>query len=495
MGQFCFDNLPPNMAHLYSHTTTTKNLAKHSILYIVMTTTFNYWSLVLDNLRTKVSASNFQSWFSVIDFDSIAGEGRKVVLTVPSEFHRGYITKKFSKELQEAITKYYPKVIHVDFKVHESETKDKVQEFLDLADTTVTADQPAIIDAYLPAKNLSNLNPKYTFENFVVTRNYEFVYQVANGVINEPGTLYSPLFVHSPVGLGKTHLLQSIGHKYLEKDPTKNIKYIPAETLFNQFYHSLAKKEVEKFREYYSSVDLLLIDDIQFIGGKEAFQEIFFHLFNTLHQANKQIIITSDKSPKDLIGVADRLVSRFESGLVTDIPRPDIEDRITILKDKAARLQLSLTPTILRTIAERVVLNVRELEGALNKIKALMVQDPAREITTDMIARIFPAEVKFDFEVQVSPDKINHAVCKVLSVSIEDMLGTSRERNTALARQISFYLYKTELNLSFPLIGKLFGGKDHSTVMHGYNKVKALVAKNDTQILSQIEKAKQFLTQ
>jgi chromosomal replication initiator protein len=459
-----------------------------------MTNTFNYWPLVLDNLRSKVSASNFQSWFSVLEFDSIAGEGRKIILTVPSEFHKSYLNKKFFKELQEAITKYYPKVIHVDFKILEIQVKEKVQEFLDLADTNSSvSEEPVIIDAYLPAKNLSNLNPKYSFENYIVTRNCEFVYQVANGVVNEPGTLYSPLFIHSPVGLGKTHILQSIGHKYLEKNPSQVIKYVPAETLFNQFYHALSKKEVEKFREYYSNVDLLLIDDIQFIGGKEAFQEIFFHLFNTLHQANKQIIISSDKSPKDLIGVAERLVSRFESGLVTDIPRPDLEDRITIIKTLASRMQLSLSVETIKTIAERVILNVREIEGALNKIKALKLQDSAREITPELISRFFKVDPTFDFEVQISPDKINTAVCKVLSVSVQDMLGTSREKNIALARQMSFYLYKTELNLSFPFIGKLLGGKDHSTVMHGYNKVKTLIESNDNQTISKIQLAKQFL--
>lgn len=459
-----------------------------------MTTTFNYWSLVLDNLRTRVSASNFQSWFSVIEFDSVTNEGRKVVLTVPSDFHKGYITKKFSKELQESITKYYPKVIHVDFTVHESETKEKVQEFLDLVDSsTEPASEPKAIDAYLPAKNLSNLNPKYTFENFVVTRNYEFIYQVANGVINEPGTLYSPLFVHSPVGLGKTHLLQAIGHTFLEKNPSRNIKYVPAETLFNQFYFALSKKEVDKFRDYYSSIDLLLIDDIQFIGGKEAFQEIFFHLFNTLHQANKQIIITSDKTPKDLVGVAERLVSRFESGLVTDIPRPDLEDRITILRDKARRMQLSLSDDVLRAIAERITVNVRELEGSLNKLKALSLQDPARIITVEDIARFFKAQVAVDLDISVTPEKINIAVSKATRVQASDITSTSREYNIALARQLCFYLYKTELHLSFPLIGKLFGGKDHSTVMHGYNKIKDLIHKNDSYITSQLQLIKQYL--
>ena len=463
---------------------------------MALTPTFNYWTLVLDNLRTKVSASNFQSWFGNLVFEGITSEGRKIVLTAPSEFHRNYIQKKFAKELQESISKYYPKVIHIEYKVSETPTVSKVQEFLDLAEQAnpENENEPKKIDAYLPAKTLSNLNPKYTFENFVVTRNYEFIYQVSNGVINEPGTLYSPLFIHSPVGLGKTHLLQSIGHTFLEKNPSKIIKYVPAETLFNQFYFALSKKEVDKFREYYANVDLLLIDDIQFIAGKEAFQEIFFHLFNTLHQANKQLIITSDKPPKELIGVADRLVSRFESGLVTDIPRPDLEDRITILKDKSRRMQLNLSDDVLRVVAERVVTNVRELEGALNKLRALKLQDPNREITTTLVLALFRDQPVLDLNMHLTPERINQVVCKILNVTTDQLLSTSRERNIALARQISFYLYKTELELSFPLIGRMFGGRDHTTVMHGVNKVKTLVANNDQSTINKIQLAKQLLS-
>lgn len=459
-----------------------------------MSDNFNYWSLVLDTLRTKVSASNFQSWFSPLKFESVTNEGRKILLIVPSEFHRNYLTKKFSQTLQEAINKYYPKVIHIEYRVEEAPQKEKVQEFLDLVDSNTSNEEPTVIDAYLPAKNLSNLNTRYSFENFVVTRNYEFVYQVALGVINEPGTLYSPLFIHSPVGLGKTHLLQAIGHAFLEKDPSKNIKYVPSETLFNQYYHALSKKEVDKFREYYAGVDLLLIDDIQFIGGKNTFQEIFFHLFNTLHQANKQIIITSDKSPKDLIGVAERLVSRFESGLVTDVPRPDLEDRITILKDKAKRMRLNLPEDVFRLLGEKITTNVRELEGALNKLKALLAQDPTREIDTIIVQRLFKDQPQqFAIEVSISPEKINQVISKILNIKPEQLLSSNRDKNTALARQISFYLYKTELNLSFPHIGKLFGGRDHSTVIHGYRKIKQLIEEKNSEVINQVQLAKQLL--
>lgn len=457
-----------------------------------MTPSFNYWSLVLDTLRTKISASHFQSWFNTLGFDSLTAEGRKIILTAPSEFHKSFVTKKYSKDLQEAIQKYYPKVIHVDFKVVEPEQR-KVQEFIELADKPQEK-IPEAVEAYLPSKNISSLNQKYTFENFVITRNVEFAYNVSKGIVKEPGSLYNPLFLHSPVGLGKTHLVQSIGHAFTEEFPSKNIKYVPAETLFNQFYFALNKKEVDKFREFYQDVDLLLVDDIQFISGKEVFQEVFFHLFNTLHQANKQIVFTSDRAPQELVGITERLVSRFGSGLVVDLPRPDVEDRVSILRYKAEKLQLALSDEILRQIAGRVTSNVRELEGALNKIRAILTQDPGRTIEVEDIARLFRQDPTYDFQVQLSPEAINLAVCKVLSVQPEELLGTSREKNIALARQLSFYLYKTELDLSFPLIGKLFGGKDHSTVMHGVKKIQKLLDQNDIQITQKLNLAKDLLS-
>jgi chromosomal replication initiator protein len=471
-----------------------------------MSSNFNYWQLVQDNLKTKISNSNYQAWFSMLEFDTIANEGRKVVLQAPSEFHKNYIEKKFVTELRESVNKYYPKVIHIDFNI-KPVVLSKVQDQLDLEGAKVSkaiqlsedhkeskSMDDGKVTSYLPRKSINNLNPKFTFESFVSTKSTEFITNIANGVINELGTLYSPLFIHSPVGLGKTHLIQAIGHKVLEKDPSLNIKYIPSETLFNQFYLSLKNKEADKFREYYHGVDLLLIDDIQFIGGKEAFQEVFFHIFNALNMANKQVIITADRQPKDLLGIEDRLVSRFSAGLVVDIPKPDKEDRLSILQDKLRRMSLILPTAQVDLIAEKVDTNIRELEGVINKVKAHIAANPERVISDKALLLILKDYMsgkvngsKTDFATVSNPsDVIIEAICRLFSVEKLDLFSAKRDKEISFARQMSFWLYKNKLNLSYPHIGKLFGGRDHTTIMHGCKKIDALIKSKEEGVLTKV---------
>jgi chromosomal replication initiator protein len=472
-----------------------------------MSSNFNYWQLVQDNLKTKISNSNYQAWFSVLEFDAVANEGRKVVLKAPSEFHKNYIEKKFVNELRESVNKYYPKVIHIDFSIKPAVIS-KVQDQLDLEGAKVSkaiqlsqdhSEPPLVNDgkvtSYLPRKSINNLNPKFTFESFVTTKSTEFITNIANGVINELGTLYSPLFIHSPVGLGKTHLIQAIGHKVLEKDPSLNIKYIPSETLFNQFYLSLKNKEADKFREYYHSVDLLLIDDIQFIGAKDAFQEVFFHIFNALNLANKQVIITADRQPKDLLGIEDRLVSRFSAGLVVDIPKPDKEDRLSILEDKLRRMSLILPTAQVELIAEKVDTNIRELEGVINKVKANIAANPERVINDKALLTILKdfmnnksySPLGGSIQTSSNPsDMIIDAICRLFSVDKHDLFSSKRDKEISFARQMSFWLYKNKLNLSYPHIGKIFGGRDHTTIMHGCKKIDAGILAKEESILTKM---------
>ena len=481
-----------------------------------MSTNFNYWSQVLENLRSKISGSNYQAWFNAIEFDALGSEGRKIVLMAPSEFHKSYIEKKFSGELRESINKFYPKVIHLEIKIkdHVKALPNQTQDPLDLkvakdrsqkdiSESSITQTESGNIQvaSYLPRKNLNNLNPKYTFESLIVTKSNEFTVNLAKGVVNQLGTLYNPLFIYSSVGLGKTHLLQAIGHKVLEQDPTLNIKYVPSDTFFNQFYLALTKGEAGKFREYYESVDLLLIDDIQFIGGKEGFQNEFFHIFNLLTQSNKQIIFTSDRTPKDLIGVEERLVSRFEMGMITDIFKPDIDDRTAILRDKLERLGTTLSESHIQLIAQKVDTNIRELEGILNKIKAVMSSNPGEELSDRALLNILTPYIKGNVNierttVQVStPDKVNAAVCRLYGISHEDLMGDSRRKDIAAARQMAFWFYKHDLKLSYPHIGRLVGGRDHSTVMHGCSKINVLLKQNDPDIISKINLCKEMLAQ
>ncbi len=467
----------------------------------------DYWPLVMEDLRGRLSGSNYKAWFGHVDFIEIQEKGRKLVLSVPSDFHKKYIDSKFRRDLKESVNKYYPQVLHLGYQIHKPpETQEEVQQTLSLepasqADTpssqAESGSQPERLASYLPKKSLNNLNPKYTFENFVVTRNNELAAGVSGAVVEEMGTLYNPLFIHSKVGLGKTHLLQATGNKAIEKKPGYNIKYIPAETFINQWILSLQKKETNQFREYYSSIDLLLIDDIQFFAGKESTQEVFFHIFNFLHQNNKQIILTSDKAPQELVGMAERLVSRFNSGMVVDISKPELEDRLSILHDKVERMQLMLTDEQILTIAKRVQTNVRDLEGALNKIQARIRLMPGRDFTDQDLENILNGYNQAEPTVNqplndLNPEAVLQAICRIFSLQKSDLMGSSREKNVALARQMAFWFYKHELDLSYPTIGRLFGGRNHTTIMHGYNKIEQLLNK-DPKIKDKVLMAKKLL--
>jgi len=467
-----------------------------------MPATQEYWPLVLENIKSKVTESSYKAWFSRLEFVSTGNQGRKIIIGVPSAFNKQYIENKFKGELRDAIGKYYPQVVHIDYKVTQTNDTiemDQPEEIIKTSDShqTVTRPDPSL-STYLPSKSLSNLNPKYTFDNFVVTKNNELAVSVCKSIVDQPGTMYNPIFIYGSVGLGKTHLIQAIGQKMLETHPSFNIKYITSETFVNQFILAFQKRKMDEFREYYRSVDLLLIDDIQFIASKEATQEVFFHTFNELHQANKQIIITSDRAPKTLVGIEERLVSRFEWGMVVDIVKPDLESRMAILSDKAMRMGVALNPDQCTMIAESIDSNIRELEGVLNKIKAKLQISMQPSLSDEEVALLLnktqpdnPIRINLDVSTQ-TPDRILQAVCKLFAISKADVLGSSRQKNIALARQITMWFYKFELDLSYPTIGKMFNGRDHTTVMHGCNKINKLL-KTDTKTSNKIQTIKDLL--
>lgn len=449
-----------------------------------------YWPLVLETLKTTVSASSYKTWFSGVDFVSTANYGRKLILSVPSRLNKEYIEKKFKTELLEAISKYYPQVVHVDYKIDKkSEAKEeklvqaeiipvkKVEEIEELSEL----EKMESIGSYLPKKNLNNLNPKYSLEGFIVNSSNELAVSVAKSIIKNPGQSYNPVFLYSSTGMGKTHLLQAIGQKILDESPGLKIKYATIETFYNHFISSVQKNKGSEFRDYYRSMDVLLIDDIQFMRGKTATQDAFFHTFNELHQQNKQIVITSDRPPKSLDGLEDRLISRFEWGMVVDIQHPNLEDRISIFKYKLDQAKMMLSSEQIIEICKRVDTNIRDLEGVLNRIQARLKLLPDRELTPQDLAKILQGysmsgifTINIDDNLPVNSDDIIQVVSKICNVSKEDILGTSREKNIALARQLAMWFCKSELDLSFPTIGKIFGGKDHTTVMHAYQKLQKL---------------------
>jgi chromosomal replication initiator protein len=286
----------------------------------------------------------------------------------------------------------------------------------------------------------------------------------------------------------------------LEKNPGANIKYVPAETFVNQYILSLQKKETAKLREYYNEIDLLLIDDIQFIAGKESTQNIFFHIFNELHQQNKQIVLTSDKDPSTLNGIEDRLISRFKWGMVVDISKPDLEDRIAILSDKLDRAKIKLQEYQITEIAKQIDSNIRDLEGVINKIQARIRLMPGRPFTDEDLNKILgssvinrPTELNLNIKTS-TPETVLLAVCKLFNLEKEDLLGSGRQKNVALARQMAMWFYKNELDLSYPYIGKLFGGRDHTTIMHGCKKIDEL-NQNDLKVKEKIHLVRDLLSQ
>ena len=320
------------------------------------------------------------------------------------------------------------------------------------------------------------LNPKYTFDSFVVGNNNRFAHAAALAVAEAPATSYNPLFIYGGVGLGKTHLMHAIGNSILRKNASSNILYVTSEKFTNQLINAIKDNTSAQFRDKYRNIDVLLIDDIQFIAGKERIQEEFFHTFNTLHESGKQIILSSDRPPKDIQLLEDRLKSRFEWGLIADISNPDYETRLAILKKKAQLDNIIVDDEILSNIANRIDSNIRELEGTLNKLIATssLTNSP---ITKEMAERAIN-DIVAQQEKVISSDFIQETVAKYFNISAKDIKGSKRSNEIAFPRQIAMYLCRNVAQMSLPQIGKDFGKRDHTTVMHACNKIEQEIKEN-----------------
>jgi chromosomal replication initiator protein len=341
------------------------------------------------------------------------------------------------------------------------------------------------------APNKFGLNPKYTFSNFIVGKNNELAHAAAQAVAKNPGkSTYNPLFVYGGVGLGKTHLLQAVGHAVLETDPTKKILYTTSEKFTNDYVQAIRNRTTEKFKQTYRSPDLLLIDDVQFMAAKEGTQQEFFHTFNELHQSDKQIVMTSDRPPKAIPALEQRLVSRFEWGMIADISQPDYETRIAILKAKCQEKDLVLEQNIVNHIASVIQNNIRELEGALNKIIAYQ-QFQHVSLTLDLVKNLLSSHIASGRR-SASPKQLINTVTEFYDLKLEEILGQSREKRLAFPRQIIMYLMREELESSYPAIGQEIGGRDHTTAMHAYDKISREI-ETSARLKQDIEQIKQRL--
>lgn len=424
------------------------------------------WQAALGQLQVDMPKGTFDTW--VRDAQFVAYEDGSYVIGVNNAYARDWLENRLKSTVTRMLTAMMNRTVEVSFVVWQA---DKPAENLpEMAGES--AEESTVSE--VPGSTNFTFNPRYTFETFVVGSSNRLAHAASLAVAENPAKAYNPLFLYGRVGLGKTHLLRSIGNAAFQRG--LNVLYVSSEEFTNDLIHAIRTHSTQAFRDKYRRTDFLLIDDIQFIAGKESTQEEFFHTFNTLHGQNKQIVITSDRSPKGLMTLEERLRSRFEWGLIADIQSPDYETRLAILRTNAERLGRSVAPEVLETIARRMQSNIRELEGALNRIVAyayLRGIPLTADVVDSALADLVPEPAAPEGE------QIIAAVAQAFGVSNDRMLARDRSAEVVLPRQVAMYLMREEARLSLPQIGQLLGGRDHTTVMYGCEKIGELLEKDE----------------
>ncbi len=441
------------------------------------------WDKVLSHLRIQLSRPTFEAWIKTAKPESLADHS--LTIRTPNHFARSWLMKHYAPTIAEVVQAILEsdEPIKILFTVVDEGPEEWIE-----PEVSAIGRIPAIdMSRALPVRT-AELNPKYTFSRFVVGTNNRMAHAAALAVAEMPGQAYNPLFLCGGVGLGKTHLMQAIGHYRLESDPQAKISYVSTERFTNDLINAIQRNSMQAFREHYRDVDVLLVDDIQFIEGKESTQEEFFHTFNTLHETGKQIVLASDRSPQLIPRLQERLCSRFSMGLVAEIQIPDIETRMAILQKKAEYEGMRLPPDVIEYIASTYTTNIRELEGALIRAVAF-VSISGLAMTVENIQPILNAPVE---PKEITPDLVFKLVCEEYSVSSEDLLSSSRKREISHARQVAMYLMRHHTGLSLPKIGEAFGGKDHTTVLYSCEKIVQL-QKDNPQLIRQLQQLEERL--
>lgn len=425
------------------------------------------WTNVLAIIKEKISKPSFDTWLKNTEAKQIVDD--TVIVHVPNEFARDWLEGRYTNLISDTLFEITGAQLSVKFVIPNN--------------TQTTEDHQQLMDKKTPKQKpfqpeRTMLNPKYTFDSFVIGSGNRFAHAASLAVAEAPAKAYNPLFIYGGVGLGKTHLMHAIGHYVQEHNPEASVLYLSSEKFTNEFINAIMENQAGKFRNKYRNVDVLLIDDIQFLAGKEQTQEEFFHTFNALHEENKQIIISSDRPPKEIPTLEDRLRSRFEWGLITDITPPDLETRIAILNKKAKAEGLDIPDEVMVYIANQIDTNIRELEGALIRVIAyssLINQDIDVSLAAEALVDIIPSKKPKVITVKT----IQELVAEKYQIKLEDFAARKRTRSIAFPRQIAMYLSRQLTDLSLPKIGEEFGGRDHTTVIHACEKISQLMNEDE----------------
>lgn len=455
----------------------------------------NIWSQALEILQEEISPVGYKTYVEVM-VPRLVDENTLCFLS-PSNYHIDICKKRYLDLIENTLSFLTKKSYNITFEAKEIIPDNSIEEDITTNITNLQTPKEETSNINNITKKTTNdnkiedsrLNPRYTFDNFIIGSNNRFAHAAAVAVSETPGKKYNPLFIYGGVGLGKTHLMQAIGNAMYKNNSNLKMIYATGELFANELVSAIMTDKNESFRKKYRNIDLLLIDDIQFLAGKEKCQEEFFHTFNTLFESGKQIILTSEKPPKEIPLLEDRLKTRFEMGLSVDIQAPDYETRLAILRKKAEKERYIINDDILVRIASKVKSNIRELEGVFNKLVAYTSftnNDLTNEVVDNTIESILVKNTKV-----LTSKLIMQVVCKFFNIKVSDIVSDKRSNNVAYPRQIAMYLCREVANMSFPSIGKDFGGRDHSTVLHAYSKIKDEYEKNSEtkDLIEDIKKA------
>ena len=444
------------------------------------------WQAVLAQVQFSVSRANFATWFR--NTKILSKNSGKILISVENSFSKEWLDNKYCSLILKILRNLDKQVKSLEFTIRPG--KNIGFKKLGKKDKKEKAEE-----SQLPFKELSldvktNLNPRYKFDNFIIGSFNELAHAAAVSVSESPGLTYNPLFIYGGVGLGKTHLLQAVGNKIVESFPDKKVRYASSERFISSIIESIRSYNIAELKKKLTEIDVLMIDDIQFFAGKEKSQEEFFHIFNALYHSQKQIILSSDRPPKTIPSLEERLRSRFEGGMIADIGSPDLETKIAILKEKCEEKNIELSPNVLEYVASNIIDNIRELEGALNRLiifQRINNKSPDIEITKKLLESLISQPKKI-----TNFKKIIKTVSNFFDITENDMLSTTRRKEIVKPRQISMYLLREEMRESYPSIGRRFGGKDHTTVIYAYEKISKGI-KNDNDLSNEINLIRQRL--